>query len=185
VAPFDAELFGHWWFEGPAFLEAVLQGGAAAGLGFVRLRDALANQPQLQVCRPSPSSWGQGGYHGYWLNRSNDWVVPRWHRAAMAMVAATRQWRGRGEGPERRLLRQAGRELLLAQASDWSFILRAGTTTDLARDRIERHLERFQRLLAGLPGPDQLPVDPTWLGAVEAEDALFPTIDPDDWAGEP
>lgn len=185
VAPFDAELFGHWWFEGPAFLEGVLRSGAAAGLPFVRLRDALADQPQLQVCRPSPSSWGQGGYHGYWLNRSNDWVVPRWHRAAMAMVAAAREWRGRGDGVERRLLRQAGRELLLAQASDWSFILRAGTTTDLARDRIERHLERFQRLLAGLPGPGQVTVDPTWLGSVEAEDALFPTIDPDDWAGEP
>ena len=78
-----------------------------------------------------------------------------------------------------RLLQQAARELLLAQSSDWSFILRAGTTTELARERIRRHLERFWRLLEGLKSDGQ--VDQQWLSAVEAEDSLFPTIDPDDW----
>ena len=178
VAPFDAELFGHWWFEGPQFLEQVFMQGQAAGLGFSTLRQHLSSQPQLQVCRPSPSSWGQGGYHAYWLSASNAWVVPDWHRACLAMVQAVRTSLHRS-GLQQRLLQQAARELLLAQSSDWSFILRAGTTTELARERIRRHLERFWRLLEGLKSDGQ--VDQQWLSAVEAEDSLFPTIDPDDW----
>jgi len=178
VAPFDAELFGHWWFEGPQFLEQVFIQGQAAGLGFSTLRQHLSSQPQLQVCRPSPSSWGQGGYHAYWLSASNAWVVPDWHRACLAMVQAVRTSLHRS-GLQQRLLQQAARELLLAQSSDWSFILRAGTTTELARERIRRHLERFWRLLEGLKSDGQ--VDQQWLSAVEAEDSLFPTIDPDDW----
>ncbi len=178
VAPFDAELFGHWWFEGPQFLEQVFIQGQAAGLSFSTLRQHLSSQPQLQVCRPSPSSWGQGGYHAYWLSASNAWVVPDWHRACLAMVQAVRTSLHRS-GLQQRLLQQAARELLLAQSSDWSFILRAGTTTELARERIRRHLERFWRLLEGLKSDGQ--VDQQWLSAVEAEDSLFPTIDPDDW----
>ena len=178
VAPFDAELFGHWWFEGPQFLEQVFIQGQTAGLNFSTLRDHLSNQPQLQVCRPSPSSWGQGGYHSYWLSSSNAWVVPEWHKACLAMVQAVRAPQRQSQ-QQQRMLQQAARELLLAQSSDWSFILRAGTTTELARERIRRHLERFWRLLDGLKTGGQ--VDQRWLSAVEAEDALFPTIDPNNW----
>ncbi|MFM7268219.1 MAG: DUF1957 domain-containing protein, partial [Cyanobium sp.] len=61
VAPFDAELFGHWWFEGPRFLAELFRQGAAAGVRFVHLREVLAATPSVQVCRPSPSSWGKDG----------------------------------------------------------------------------------------------------------------------------
>ena len=94
------------------------------------------------------------------------------------MTQALRQHPGRNP-QQQRLLQQAARELLLAQSSDWSFILRAGTTTELARDRIRRHLGRFWRLLEGLKPGGQ--VNSQWLQALEAEDALFPSIDPDDW----
>jgi 1,4-alpha-glucan branching enzyme len=77
------------------------------------------------------------------------------------------------------MLHQAGRELLLAQSSDWSFILRAGTTTGLAKERIERHLKRFWTLMACIDGQDRM--SETWLNAVEAEDSLFPLIQPADW----
>ena len=88
--------------------------------------------------------------------------------------------RGVGSESDLRLLHQAGRELLLAQSSDWSFILRAGTTTELARERIERHLERFWRLIAAIEQREQLPQG--WLKQLEEEDALFPLIQPADWA---
>jgi 1,4-alpha-glucan branching enzyme len=78
-----------------------------------------------------------------------------------------------------RLLHQAGRELLLAQSSDWSFILRSGTTTELAKERVQRHLGRFWQLINALTGDTELPED--WLEAVEEEDALFPLIQPADW----
>ena len=79
-----------------------------------------------------------------------------------------------------RLLQQAARELLLAQSSDWSFILRAGTTTELARERIHRHLNRFWQLMHAINNNEQLPED--WLTAVESEDNLFPLIHASDWA---
>jgi 1,4-alpha-glucan branching enzyme len=185
VAPFDAELFGHWWYEGPQFLEQLFLQAPAAGLNFTSLRDTLASTPQLQVCRPSPSSWGQGGYHAYWLSNSNAWVVPDWHRASIAMGDAVAGEQGRSHPqrhPQRqRLLRQAARELLLAQSSDWSFILRAGTTTELARERIRRHLDRFWRLIELLKGDQIAAAELDWLAALEAEDSIFPLIDPLDW----
>jgi 1,4-alpha-glucan branching enzyme len=181
VAPFDAELFGHWWFEGPRFLADLFRQAPSQGLRFTHLRGALTEAPQLQVCQPSPSSWGQGGYHNYWLNDSNAWVVPEWHRASQAMVRRVNS--GVASDTQRQLLNQAGRELLLAQSSDWSFILRAGTTTDLARARIHRHLDRFWRLLDGIERSTPLPQG--WLAAIQREDGLFPRLNAADWASLP
>ena len=178
VAPFDAELFGHWWYEGPQFLQALFRQAAGSGVSLVTLRETLSRGDALQVCQPSPSSWGQGGYHNYWLNDSNAWVVPEWHRASTAMVEQVN--RGVGSTRARDLLNQAARELLLAQSSDWSFILRAGTTTDLARERIHRHLERYWRLMAAIDAGTDPP--PDWLAAVQAEDSLFPLVNAADWA---
>jgi 1,4-alpha-glucan branching enzyme len=178
VAPFDAELFGHWWFEGPRFLAELFRSAEGQGVRLVHLRDVLSRGDTLQVCRPSPSSWGQGGYHNYWLNESNAWVVPEWQRASQAMVA--RVSRGVGSRAQRDLLHQAGRELLLAQSSDWSFILRAGTTTELAKERIERHLDRFWRLVDAIDHGSSPPN--AWLECVHREDGLFPLIDAADWA---
>jgi 1,4-alpha-glucan branching enzyme len=91
--------------------------------------------------------------------------------------------RGVGSAEHRRWLTQAGRELLLAQSSDWSFILRAGTTTGLARERIHRHLDRFWRLLDAIE--NGTPLVPEWLAAVEREDGLFPGLNAADWATLP
>ena len=181
VAPFDAELFGHWWFEGPRFLGALFRQAGGSGVRFTHLRQVLSEGQSLQVCQPSPSSWGQGGYHNYWLNETNSWVVAEWQRASRAMVRRVN--RGVGSASQRDLLTQAGRELLLAQSSDWSFILRAGTTTELARERIHRHLDRFWRLMDALDNGSELPE--AWLTAVRREDGLFPLLNAADWATLP
>jgi 1,4-alpha-glucan branching enzyme len=178
VAPFDAELFGHWWFEGPSFLAELFRQGPEQQVKFTTLRGVLSQTPNLQICDPSPSSWGQGGFHDYWLNDSNAWIIPEWSRAGRAMKE--RCSRGVGSEQGLRMLHQAGRELLLSQSSDWSFILRAGTTTGLAKERIERHLERFWTLMACIDGQDRM--SEAWLNDVEAEDSLFPLIQPADWA---
>ena len=88
--------------------------------------------------------------------------------------------RGVGREQDLKLLQQAARELLLAQSSDWSFILRAGTTTDLARDRVKRHLGRFWMLMQAIDGSTEL--SEGWLEQVEQDDRLFPLIQPLDWA---
>ena len=128
--------------------------------------------------RRRPSSWGQGGFHNYWLNDTNAWIVPEWEKAGAAMV--DRCSRGVGRERDLELLRQAARELLLAQSSDWSFILRAGTTTELARDRVKRHLGRFWLLIQAIDTGDELPDQ--WMDEVQQDDRLFPLIQPLDWA---
>ena len=76
VAPFDAELFGHWWYEGPFFIENILKNSLKYSIKLTNLKEFLLQKPNLQICDPSPSSWGQGGYHNYWINDANAWIVP-------------------------------------------------------------------------------------------------------------
>ena len=86
VAPFDAELFGHWWFEGPSFLAELFQQSNKERIVFTRLKDVLVKTPNLQLCDPCPSSWGQGGYHNYWLNEKNAWIVPEITKAGSFFI---------------------------------------------------------------------------------------------------
>ena len=78
-----------------------------------------------------------------------------------------------------RLLKQAARELLLSESSDWSFILRAGTTTELAKERIERHLFRFWKLVEMIKNYSKINLK--FLEDIEEEDKVFPNINIDDW----
>ncbi len=178
VAPFDAELFGHWWFEGPYFLAELFQEAEKQDIKFTRLLDVLMEEPQLQLCDPSPSSWGQGGYHNYWLNETNAWIVHEWSKASKAMIKFCSQTSI--QKIQERVLKQAGRELLLSQSSDWSFILRSKTTTELAKERINLHLKRFWTLISLLEKEEEVPIE--LLSKLEKEDHLFPLIDIKDWS---
>ncbi len=177
IAPFDAELFGHWWFEGPLFLAEIFKQAADYSVRLTTLKEVLSDKPNIQLCNPSPSSWGQGGFHKYWLNDSNAWLVSEWSKAGKAMVGICSN--GAKDELGIRILQQAGRELLLSQSSDWSFILRAGTTTELAKERINRHLKRFWILISSLEEKDYLPISD--LIEFEKEDSIFPLIEANDW----
>ncbi|WP_269622762.1 glycoside hydrolase family 57 protein [Prochlorococcus marinus] len=177
VAPFDAELFGHWWFEGPIFLAEIFKQAKEENIFFTNLNDILRSTSKLQLCEPCPSSWGQGGFHKYWLNESNSWLISEWSKAGKAMV--NRCSNGVEKEYEIRILQQAARELLLSQSSDWSFILKAGTTTDLAKKRIYKHLDRFWTLINALDREDN-PSD-LKLKEFELEDSIFPLIQAKDW----
>lgn len=177
VAPFDAELFGHWWFEGPRFLDAVTRAAAepASGVALVTPRQLLVTEPLLQVVAPSPSSWGAGGHRASWIDPRNAWVVREVRDAAERMAALVRD-HGTGASPwMRRALAQAGREALLAMASDWSFILRAETVSSYAEGRVREHLARFAALAGQIVSGA---VDVDALAACEREDPIFGSFDP-------
>ena len=177
IAPFDAELFGHWWFEGPKFLSQLFLKSKREGLKLITLKEALQLKSKIQLCNPSPSSWGQGGFHNYWLNESNAWIVHQWSKAAMEMISICSK--GIQNESNIKIIKQAGRELLLSQSSDWSFILKAGTTTGLARERINLHLKRFWMLVDVIK--DKEIIDQNTLEEIEKEDCIFPLISPIDW----
>ncbi len=187
VAPFDAELFGHWWFEGVQFLDDLfrqLHFDQQPGAGLEPITPAvyLDRHPTNQVATPSTSSWGQRGFAEYWLNETNAWVYPHLHAAAERMVVLARRFSAPGVTPtdlERRALAQAGRELLLAQSSDWAFIMKTGTTVSYATRRTHEAIVRFTRLHDDLVAGK---VDLPYLAALEAKDNLFPDLDWRVWA---
>ena len=177
IAPFDAELFGHWWFEGPQFLSQIFINSKKEGIKLITLKESLQLKSKIQLCNPSPSSWGQGGFHNYWLNESNAWIVHQWSKAGREMINICSK--GIQKESNIKLIKQAGRELLLSQSSDWSFILKAGTTTELAKERVNLHLKRFWLLINAIK--DKEIIGKNDLEGIEKEDCLFPLISPIDW----
>ena len=175
VTPFDAELFGHWWFEGPDWLETVIRRAHSRrpALELVAPSDYLERYPINQPIELATSSWGQGGYHDVWLNGSNDWLYRHLHRMAerMSQLAQTHP---RADELTARALNQMARELLLAQSSDWAFILKAQTHTAYAYRRVRDHLARFTELDEALT---RHALDAERLSALEADDNLFPHLD--------
>ncbi len=175
VAPYDAELFGHWWFEGPDWIDLLFR-AIAAGQNIVRAAtplEYLEEYPVNQVEMPSASSWGYKGYNEVWLNGSNDWLYRHLHVAADRMVELSRRF-PTASGKRRRALNQAARELLLAQASDWPFIMSRGTVVEYAAGRARNHMLRFNDLYEGLLKAD---VPDDLLASLEREDNIFPHLD--------
>jgi 1,4-alpha-glucan branching enzyme len=175
LSPYDAELFGHWWYEGPEFLDAFVR-KACAGQSvfqFLTPEEYLKRFPSNQMARPSASSWGEEGYWRVWLNETNQWIYPHLDVAQQRMTDLVHRF-PEPNPLEARALRQAARELLLAQSSDWPFILRTGTSPDYARKRVKDHLLRFMVLHDHLLSRE---VDEQWLSVIENRDNLFPEID--------
>ena len=181
LAPYDAELFGHWWYEGPEFLDAVVRRVASGeeGIRMVGLGGYLTAHPVNPVSVPASSTWGEAGHLGVWLDDSNAWMQRPLHGMAVRMSALARM-ESEVDPVRRRALVQLARELMLAQASDWPFLVRMGTARDYARARFETHVRNFWRLEAMLAGREGW--DGTALADLEARDNLFPELDPQWWA---
>ncbi len=178
VAPYDAELFGHWWFEGPWFLESLLRklafdhSDGPASIRAATPLDYVEQEPIQAVCEPSPASWGDGGYSTVWIDSSNDWIYRHTHRAERRMPGLARL--SSRSDLTARAVKQAARELLLAQSSDWAFIMKTGTMVEYAVLRCKTHLARFFRLADEI---EHDRVDPAWLASVEARDPIFAELD--------
>ena len=177
VAPYDAELFGHWWFEGPQWLEEVLRLASVAeqSLATNACSDYLEQYSSAQVATPAASTWGDQGYYSYWLNDSNSWIYPYLHQAESEMEQLALDLNNLTVTPlQTRAANQAARSLLLAQASDWPFIMKAGTTTEYANKRITDHLARFNYLHDCIR---KNRINERYLTALETMDNIFPDID--------
>jgi 1,4-alpha-glucan branching enzyme len=156
VCPFDAELFGHWWYEGPLWLEEVLRACQEEGPVRTSTPEAeLEERPPRRRRELAEGSWGEGGDHGVWLQASVDgmWAALG---AAEERVATLVEAAGEvAESPPGRL-RAILAQLLLLAASDWPFLVSRGTAEDYAAARFSEHHRRLQELLGMRPG-DPLP----------------------------
>jgi 1,4-alpha-glucan branching enzyme len=174
ISPYDAELYGHWWFEGPEFLDYFMRKVAYDQHVFklTTPSEYLRMFPTQQIVTPSASSWGNKGYWEVWLEGSNAWIYPHLHVAAERMTELVRHFH-RADPLGQRALRQAARELLLAQSSDWAFIMKTGTTVPYAVKRTKDHLLRFTRLYEQIKSGH---IDESWLASVEWRDNIFPDL---------
>jgi 1,4-alpha-glucan branching enzyme len=175
VAPYDAELFGHWWFEGPEWLNFLLRKICydQQTIKTITVPEYLEAHRHIQISRPSFSSWGYKGYCEVWLEGSNDWIYRHLHEGANRMVELARRFPN-ADGLRRRALNQMARELLLAQSSDWAFIMKTGTMVEYAVERTRVHVLNLNQLY------DQIrnnTIDEPWLSVIEARHNIFPDID--------
>jgi 1,4-alpha-glucan branching enzyme len=193
TAPFDAELFGHWWFEGPIFLEQLVRHTAnASDLSLTTPSEYLVAHPTQQIVEAAASTWGENGQLTVWLDPSNTWIYPQLQAALQKMSNAAQKHADEiagqplrshsatsaGESPALqmtdRVLKQLARELLLAQSSDWAFLMKSRTAREYATQRTLDHLARFNRL------HDQFVaniIDEEFLRDCEWRDNIFPNLD--------
>jgi len=175
VAPYDAELFGHWWFEGPDFLDFLFRKSAREQnvFEFATLSSYLRRFPTQQVAVPGTGSWGDKGYFEVWLNDATDYIYPHLFWCGQKMCELANRFRDAQDVIER-ALNQCARELLLLQSSDWPFIITTRTMAEYAHKRIRDHYLRFAKLAQQIEHQE---VDVSYLKWLEYCDSVFPEID--------
>ena len=189
ISPYDAELFGHWWFEGPMWIDFLARKICYDQklIKMITPLEYLSEYPVNQMSLPSYSSWGYKGYSEVWVESSNDWIYRHVHKAGERMSELIKRFsryiiskknkkekKKKKPSLHKRALNQAARELVLAQASDWPFIMKTGTMVSYAHKRIKLHINRFTRLYNDLMNNT---IDDDWLTEVESRDNIFSDMD--------
>ncbi|MDZ4743851.1 MAG: 1,4-alpha-glucan branching protein domain-containing protein [Verrucomicrobiota bacterium] len=174
IAPYDAELYGHWWYEGPEFLNYFIRKSVfdQSTYKLTTPADYLKQFDTHQVATPSASSWGAKGYWEVWLDGPNAWIYPHLHVAAQRMTEAACMYPN-AYGQMERALKQLARELLLAQSSDWAFLMKTGTAPHYAAKRTKDHILRFTKLFEQIKYNR---IDEAFLSNLEWRDNIFPDI---------
>ena len=188
TAPFDAELFGHWWFEGPEWLKNVaLQfGRPGSPLKLITCAEYLDMSPPAAYLGLPEGSWGAESNNSVWLNENTAWTWKHIYPAEMAVQQMANSGLWRGHEVATRLARQLCRELLLLESSDWQFLITTKHARDYAEKRFNTHLEQFLLLLdtwRRFESTGQVPAEKiAELEAIEVRDSVFPGIEPERWA---
>ncbi len=174
TCPYDAELFGHWWFEGPLWLENLIRkiDESYPNITMILPSEYMKKNYPLQHTQPAFSSWGNKGYSEVWLDGSNDWIYRHTHKAIERMGELAERFKDE-KGLKERALNQAAREVLLSQASDWPFIIRAGTVVSYAENRIKTHITNFNKIYESLCRGN---VSTEWLTNLERINNIYPDI---------
>ncbi len=191
LCPYDAELFGHWWFEGPLFIEKMFERAASSNVvEMASLEDSIAADSDVHA--PIFSSWGEGGFGEVWMNDAVTFEYPLFFRMRAMMndlkkhlphgiargsnsAKSAESARGSKAAALKRFLAQMARELVLFQASDWAFMIHNNSAADYARNRLNGH---YQNVCALYAEAVKAKPDMRLLKTLEQKNNLFP------WIGE-
>lgn len=186
VCPYDAELYGHWWYEGPQWLYTLAKKiyYDKCNFSLITPGEYIEKFPKMQISSPCRSSWGAKGYSQVWLNPTNDYVHRHLHKAGDRMCEIASMYPNENlKSNKRRILNQCARELVLAQSSDWLFIITNGTMVDYAKKRIKDHIGRFTKMYLWLKNDEDLikkdilsDEKQSFLKSIEEKDCIFPEL---------
>ena len=190
MASFDAELFGHWWFEGPQFLrDVILTLNADPDVQLQTAEQFLQTHPPDKSVALPAGSWGEGGDYRVWANEKVSWMWDIEYRCEALFGKMTFQLPWQKDPQMQELLKKAGRELLLLQASDWQFVVTRGQAVDYGIKRFMLHVARFETMIDLC---EKLSQDSSYLGRLnkiekhevndaDLHDVIFPEIDLNWW----
>ncbi len=181
-APYDAELFGHWWFEGPQFLKEVLRGlSKIESVETTSLSDHLDRVKPKEIVHLPEGSWGEGGHHYIWLNKWTDWTWKHIYPCETKMIELAAKHKDSDDDLLIDILRQAARELMLLCSSDWQFLISTWAARDYAELRLSEHHEDFKKLVVlaeKVAGGEQLTTaEMAMFGDCKIRDQVFEDID--------
>jgi 1,4-alpha-glucan branching enzyme len=185
LCPYDAELFGHWWFEGPLFIEKMFERAASSNVvEMASLEDTMHSSPDADVHDPIFSSWGEGGFGEVWMNDEVSWAYPLFFKMRGMMDDLKKRQQNAPKalaGFLKRCLEQSARELVLFQASDWAFMIHNNSAADYAKFRQNTHYKNVCSLYAAATSAlmtGRKRSGEAVLEKLENQDNLFP------WIGE-
>ena len=172
---FDAELFGHWWYEGVQWLDKVIRlASERSDFELISGSDFIRERHIVQTLRPATSSWGDGGYSAVWVDSStNAWLYRHIFKAIERMTELAERFPAQ-KSLKQRFLNQAARETLLLMASDWMFIIHNQTSSEYALKRIEGHIQNLNLVYDNMC---KNAVNTEWLVKAEKRDNLFKYLD--------
>jgi 1,4-alpha-glucan branching enzyme len=147
----DTELLGHWWYEGPAWLAAVLEEAPRQRLELVTVTEGIERSDPRPAAL-APSTWGSGKDLSTWDSPRVGHMAVAARRSELRTVAA-----GAGHAQPRAALERAARELLALQASDWAFMATRELAGDYPRERVERHGADLDAALGALQDSAAVP----------------------------
>jgi 1,4-alpha-glucan branching enzyme len=182
AANYDTELFGHWWFEGIAWLKEVLRRIAASDrVELCTASEWLESHPPEKSIALPESSWGHAGTHITWINPETSWMWEAVHAAERRMERLVERYPQPTSEGLAEALAQAAREVVLLEASDWEFLYTTGQARQYAGERFSEHVSRFNDLASAIETGNE--GQAVWLAREYGErDNLFPDIDYRDFA---
>ncbi|MBI2864838.1 MAG: DUF1957 domain-containing protein [Chloroflexi bacterium] len=177
ISAYDSELFGHWWFEGVAWLKEVIKRLARSeSVEVCTAGEYLDAYPPQEVMTLPESSWGMGGAHFTWYNENTIWIWPFIHNAEVRMEKLVEKYPD-AYGDVLEVLNQMARELVLLESSDWPFLISTGQAKEYATGRFQQHLARFNHLNAIAEAGCVRDEDRQFLESAKDLDNPFPRID--------
>ena len=150
TAPYDMELFGHWWFEGIDFLKNIsLTSSKNDTIKLTTFDCYLQEFKTHQLLNPKYSTWGQNGFSQVWNNDSNNKIIINSHKILekfeqlMKIIFSEKIIL---DSLEKEAVVLLTKIVFLLTSSDWPFLINSGICAYPTK-RFYIHNEEFEFLL--------------------------------------